>query len=494
MKKTVKVLLAFVALIVSFLLPTAGSSVSAQDGEALERVQEEGVLRVGTSADYPPFEFYAEVDGEREMVGMDVSIAQNIADDLGVSLEMIDMGFDALIPALETGNIDMILAGMVETEERRQSLDFSQIYFEGGQNLMVRQDDASMYDSIESLEGQAVGAQSGSLQADLAVQVPGADVLELENINDLILALKTGRIEAVVLAQVSAEMHGMVDPDLHTFDGGFETGDEGNVIGFRQEEDSFVAAVDQSLDGMLADGLVDQYYEEAVELVGASDDFEAVEVEESSFLGTYWRYFLDGTVVTLQLAIGGVFFGLIFGSLLALMRLSSNPLLKWPALSYVEFIRGTPLMIQVMFVYFGLGMLYSMSGLTAGIIAVSVNSAAYICEIIRGGLNSVNKGQTEAARSLGMSKRESLRHIIFPQALKNIWPALGNEFIVVIKESSIVSVIGVGELIYQSRIVRSQSYRGILPLFAVMVIYFILTFTLSKILNHFEGRMNYDKR
>lgn len=485
MKKTVKALLAFVVFAATFFVPFTAETVSAENGEALERVQEAGVLRVGTSADYPPFEFYATIDGSQEMVGMDVAIAENIADDLGVELEMVDMGFDALIPALESGNIDMIAAGMVPTPEREESLAFSQIYYEGSQNLVIRVEDEEIYDSLESLEGQPVGVQAGSLQADLVDQVPDADVMTLENINDLILSLQTNQVEALVLAETNAEMHALSNDDIITFNGGFDYEDIGNALAFRQNEDSLVAAVDESLDSMIEEGLIDEYFDEAVALT-----------EEESERGVfyYWEYFLDGTLLTLLLSATGVFFGLILGSLLALMRISKSRLLKWPAMWYVEFVRGTPLMIQVMVIYFGIGSYVSIPALTAGIIAVSLNSTAYICEIIRGGLNSVPKGQTEASRSLGMSRKETLRNIVFPQALKNIWPALGNEFIVVIKESSIVSVIGVGELIFQSRNVRAITYQGILPLFVVMVIYFILTFTLSKLLNFYEGRMNYDKR
>jgi polar amino acid transport system substrate-binding protein len=485
MNKMVKVLLAFFVLVTSFLFPFSASTVSAEDGSALERVQEAGVLRVGTSADYPPFEFYATVDGERTMVGMDVSIAQNIAEDLGVELEMVDMGFDALIPALESGNIDMIAAGMVPTPEREESLDFSQIYYEGSQNLVIRAEDEEIYDSLDSLEGQTVGVQAGSLQAELVGQIPDVEPLTLENINDLILALQTNRVEALVLAETNAEMHALNNDGIVTFNGGFDYEDIGNALAFRQNEDSLVAAVDESLSTMLEEGQIDQYFEEAVALT-----------EEESERGVfqYWDYFLDGTLVTLLISALGVFFGLIFGSILALMRLAKKIFIRWPATWYVEFIRGTPLMIQVMIIYFGLGNFYSIPALTAGIIAVSLNSAAYVCEIIRGGLNSVNKGQTEASRSLGMSRKDTLRHIVFPQALKNIWPALGNEFIVIIKESSIVSVIGVGELIFQSRNVRAITYQGIVPLFVVMVIYFILTFTLTKLLNYYEGKMNYDKR
>jgi len=166
--------------------------------------------------------------------------------------------------------------------------------------------------------------------------------------------------------------------------------------------------------------------------------------------------------------------------------------LRWLATAYVEFIRGTPMMVQVMFVYFGLGLFVNLPALTSGIIAISLNSGAYVAEYIRGGINSVDDGQTEAARSLGMSNGKTMRYVVLPQALKNIWPSLGNEFITLIKDSSIVSIIGVTELIYQSNIVRSDTYRGVAPIVVIMVLYFILTFTASRILNYFERKMQHD--
>jgi len=166
--------------------------------------------------------------------------------------------------------------------------------------------------------------------------------------------------------------------------------------------------------------------------------------------------------------------------------------LRWLAPAYVEFIRGTPMMVQVMFVYFGLGLFVNLPALTSGIIAISLNSGAYVAEYIRGGINSVDDGQTEAARSLGMSNGKTMRYVVLPQALKNIWPSLGNEFITLIKDSSIVSIIGVTELIYQSNIVRSDTYRGVAPIVVIMVLYFILTFTASRILNYFERKMQHD--
>lgn len=128
----------------------------------------------------------------------------------------------------------------------------------------------------------------------------------------------------------------------------------------------------------------------------------------------------------------------------------------------------------------------------AGIIAIGLNSGAYVAEDIRSGINSVAKGQTEAARSLGLSQKKTYRYVVIPQAIKNIWPALGNEFITLLKDSSLVSVIGVSELMYQTQLIQTSTYRGVLPLFIAMIIYFIMTFTLTRILNIFEKRMKHN--
>lgn len=150
-------------------------------------------------------------------------------------------------------------------------------------------------------------------------------------------------------------------------------------------------------------------------------------------------------------------------------------------------------MVQILFVYFGVGALISnLSAVVAGIIAIGLNSGAYVAEDIRSGISSIAKGQTEAARSLGLSQNKTYRYVIIPQALKNIWPALGNEFITLLKDSSLVSVIGVTELMYQTELIQTSTYRGVLPLFIAMIIYFIMTFTLSRILNYFEKRMKHN--
>ncbi|MBI6873568.1 amino acid ABC transporter permease [Clostridium aciditolerans] len=209
-----------------------------------------------------------------------------------------------------------------------------------------------------------------------------------------------------------------------------------------------------------------------------------------SFLSNYYMFFVNGAKFTIFLAFFTVLIGVMLGVVLALMKLSNKKILNLIATAYVEFIRGTPVLVQLYIVFYGLPHIgISLPDFVAGIIALSVNSSAYVAEIIRAGIQAVDKGQMEAARSLGMPPAMSMRYIIIPQAIKNILPALGNEFIVVIKESSIASIIGIHELMYNADTVRGNIFQPFEPLIVAAIMYFLMTFTLSKIVGTFERRM-----
>ncbi|KGO12385.1 amino acid ABC transporter permease [Clostridium botulinum] len=224
-----------------------------------------------------------------------------------------------------------------------------------------------------------------------------------------------------------------------------------------------------------------------------------------SFLSKYYSFFINGAKYTIILAFFTVVIGTILGLLLSLMKLSKNKILKYIAVSYIEFIRGTPVLVQLYIIYYGLptiGIKFpeipilgsNFPDFFAGILALSINSGAYVAEIIRAGIQAVDKGQMEAARSLGMSESMAMKNVIIPQAFKNILPALGNEFITIIKESSIVSIIGIHELMYNADTVRGNIFRPFEPLLVAAVMYFILTFTLSKLLGVAERRMRVSDR
>lgn len=209
-------------------------------------------------------------------------------------------------------------------------------------------------------------------------------------------------------------------------------------------------------------------------------------------LSRYWALFLEGAGYTLLLSFITVFFGAFLGSLLAFMRRSRFKPLSVFATAYVEVIRGTPLLLQLYFFYFILPELLPMLNLskfTCVSIALVFNSAAYVCEIVRAGIQAVDYGQTEAARTLGLNARQTMLRIVLPQAVKNILPALGNEFVTVIKETSLASTFFVGDLMTQYNVVKGSMYLVIEPLVVVGIIYFILTFSLSKLIAVLERKL-----
>ncbi len=210
-------------------------------------------------------------------------------------------------------------------------------------------------------------------------------------------------------------------------------------------------------------------------------------------MSEYWRVFLiEGVSYTLLLSVITVFFGAIIGSLLALGKRSRFKPLGWLITAFVEVIRGTPILLQLYFGYFVLPLLFPALGLdefTSIAIALVINSSAYVSEVIRSGIQAVDHGQTEAARSLGLNGRQTMLRIVLPQAVKNILPALGNEFIMIIKETSLASTFFIGDLMTSYLKVKGITYLSFECLLIVGVIYFVITFTLSKIVAAFERRM-----
>lgn len=211
----------------------------------------------------------------------------------------------------------------------------------------------------------------------------------------------------------------------------------------------------------------------------------------------YRDYYLSGLQSTLLLAAIGVLGGFIVGIIVALMRMSRFKVLKALGSIWVEVLRGTPMLVQLFIIHYGLAQALDLkfTELQSGAITLIINSSAYLAEIFRAGIQGVDRGQSEAARSLGMSQGMTMRFIVLPQALKTVLPAIGNEFITIIKESSIVYLVGFAEMMYQANSIVTMTYDGLTPYLVIGIMYFILTFTLSKILGAFERRlMSRDQR
>lgn len=221
-----------------------------------------------------------------------------------------------------------------------------------------------------------------------------------------------------------------------------------------------------------------------------------------SFVNDYYLSYIQGAGVTILLSFMALLFGFIVGLVACVCKISKNLILRWIANIYIEVIRDTPLLVQVMIIAFGfpmiLGVKYpTMFGyddtFTGVVIALILNSGAYIAEILRSGISSVDKGQMEASRSLGLTYLQSMRYIIVPQAVKNILPALANEFISLVKESAIVAFVGVTDIMFVANSVKNSTYNGFGPYLFAALIYFVITFTLSKLVGLLEKKMTVER-
>ena len=207
------------------------------------------------------------------------------------------------------------------------------------------------------------------------------------------------------------------------------------------------------------------------------------------FLSTYWPFYVEGLKITIIFSIFAVIFGIILGIALALMKLSKLRVLRGVAVSYINFVRGTPILVQIYIVYFGLFSFgINLSDSTAGIAALAINSGAYVAEIVRAGIESVDKGQIEAARSLGLSHAATTRLLVIPQAIKNILPALCNELIVT-KNTSMLSIIGIHDLMYNTDTIRGNTLLAFEPLIIAAIIYFTISYILTKLIGVLERRL-----
>lgn len=205
---------------------------------------------------------------------------------------------------------------------------------------------------------------------------------------------------------------------------------------------------------------------------------------------------LKGAELTIYLTVGGLFFGFILGAIFGLMKLSPLWAIRKLAGFYIETIRGTPMLVQAMFLYFGLPMAFGfrLPAMGAGVIVIAVNSGAYIAEIVRGAVQSINTGQMEAGRSIGLNAMQTMRYVIWPQAFRRMLPPLGNQFIISLKDTSLLMIIGVGELLRTGDEIVAVNFRAFEVYLAVGLIYLSMTMSIAKVLKILEKRMQIEGR
>ncbi|HDJ3348002.1 TPA: ABC transporter permease subunit [Staphylococcus aureus] len=470
-------------LLISSAMVYINPTAHAEQDQTWEKIKERGELRVGLSADYAPMEFEHTVNGKTEYAGVDIDLAKKIAKDNNLKLKIVNMSFDSLLGALKTGKIDIIISGMTSTPERKKQVDFSDSYMMTKNIMLVKKDKVNEYKDIKDFNNKKVGAQKGTEQEKIAqTEIENASITSLSRLPDVILALKSGKVEGAVVEKPVAEAYLKQNPKLGISNVKFNEEEKDTVIAVPKDSPKLLSQINKTIKEVKDKGLIDKYMTNAANAMN----------DDSGFISKYGSFFLKGIKITILISLIGVALGSILGAFVALMKLSKIKIISWIASIYIEILRGTPMLVQVFIVFFGItaALGLDISALVCGTIALVINSSAYIAEIIRAGITAVDKGQMEAARSLGLNYRQTMKSVIMPQAIKNILPALGNEFVTLIKESSIVSTIGVGEIMFNAQVVQGISFDPFTPLLVAAALYFVLTFVLTRIMNMIEGRLN----
>ncbi len=446
-------------------------------------------LTMITSPDYPPYEFYDTRKGKNQIVGFDIDIANYIAAELGFTLKVTEADFNGLIPALQANRADFVMAGMTPTPQRRQNVDFSIVYYEA-KDTIVSSIDSNITDT-QDLSGKKVGVQLGTIQEEnakkIAAKVPGIQIKRLNRVPEIIQEIKSGRIDAAIIEDNVARGSIQVNPSLQLNVIPSVEGASGSAIAFPKGS-SLVKPFNKVLQQMKDNGelekLATKWFAQSI----AKDAKSTITEDSQKTLNLDFRriipeipFILQGIPTTLLFTFLSVFLGLIWGTLLSLLKISRIKFLTWFANAYTSIFRGTPLLLQLSLIYFATPQLtgYDISALQAGVFSFTLNSGAYMSETIRGGIQAVDKGQTEAAISMGISYSMMMVDIIFPQALKNILPALVNETIGLLKDSSLVATIGVVEILRSAQIVGANKYIYFEPLLFAGLIYYLLVMGLT---------------
>jgi ABC-type amino acid transport substrate-binding protein len=230
----------------------------------VEKLKEKGKIVIGTSADYPPYEFHKSIDGKDTIVGFDIDIAKEIAKDLGVELEIKDMKFDGLLAALETENIDFVAAGMTPTEERKKNVDFSKIYYTAVQCVVVRAEDETTIKSLEDLKSKKVGVQKGAVQEQLAnEQLSTSEIKPLGKVSDLMLALSTKKVDAVIVELPVAKAYVQQNSALALSKVQLKTKEEGSALAVKKGNEDLVNLINVSIDRLINDKAIDKFVADA---------------------------------------------------------------------------------------------------------------------------------------------------------------------------------------------------------------------------------------
>jgi len=568
------------------------------------------ILKIGVNAAREPFCF---TDENGRITGYDGELARRIGIKLGRPVEFSDMKFLALIPALQSGKVDLAIS-MAPTEERKKSINFSQPVFASAQVMLVKKAPGAKANSgkmasLDDIDGKRVAVYTGTIHdAFVASHYPKAEIMRFDSTADMILALKNRKADVAFLDLTSAKVMLKSNPELGiltdealtrplgvgfnknnpalrerfnnylktagadgTYDEMYrrwfendpekaempefknpETGEEivlgvavgdlpyvaymnGEYVGFdiemlqrfarheglrlkimTMEFSSLVAALASGKVDMIADGIaiteerqkqIDfsaPYMKFKTAVIALKQNIAAYDGKEAAGTGTSFlpriaasfhnniilenRYLLilDGLKTTAVISVLATAFGTMLGGLVCFMRMSRNKALQQPAKVYISILRGTPVLVLLMIIFYVVFASVNIDPIIVAVVAFGMNFAAYVSEMFRTGIEGVDKGQTEAGIAMGFTKAQTFLYIVLPQAVRQILPVYKGEFISLVKMTSVVGYIAVQDLTKASDIIRSRTFDAFFPLVMVAVLYFCISWLLALSLGYVE--------
>lgn len=503
-KKILNILILFWTIIITFFYIESKinfNSCFAQQNNSTNNLTtiEKGVLTIGTNATLKPFEF---VDENGKITGFDVELIEKIANNLGLKPKIVDMPFESLI--LSVGSrVDCAIAAITKNEEREKAVSFSEPYYSTKQFVLTTKN--KTINEKNDFKNLTLATQASTtanqIVEDLEKNFNQKKSKTYGEYTTMVNDLLYGRVDALILDRDTALIYEKLhENELKCIDGskfGFDT--EDYCIACSKQNISLTSALNEQINNLKNSPTYKKLIETHItagisEAKNENEQNNSLKKQfETSFLkNNRWKLYLNGFLTTIEITIFAAIIGFLLGSILAVTRVVKIKgyfkLIKLFCKIYVDVIRGTPILLQLLILWF-IVMKNSKNAVLVAIIALGLNSAAYVCEIIRGAINAIDRGQTEASLAMGFSPVQSLIYIVLPQGLKNSIPALCNEIISLLKETAITGYIAIVDLTRAADQVRASTYQALMPLLIAALIYFAMTKTANILLNLLEKRL-----
>ncbi len=469
---------------------SAGTSTSPATGDAKAKATPvKDTYKIVADSSFAPFEFQ---DDSGNYVGIDMELIKAIAEQQGFTISIENPGFDAALNNVQAGQADAVIAGMSITDERKEIFDFSDSYYTS--NIILAVKSGSDIASYKDLAGKTVGAKKGTSSytfLEKNADTYGYTLKAFDEASTMYDSLNSGSVQAIM--DDEAVLKYSIQQGRN-----FETpikGEPSGEYGFAVKKGANPELIEMFNNGLAAlresgeyDKIINKYLQP-----------KAATVDETTTLGLLqnnWKQLLEGLGITLALALLSFAIAIGIGVIFGMMAVSPFRSLRLLASVFVDVVRGIPLMIVAAFIFWGIpNLIESITGqqspindFLAGVIALSLNSGAYIAEIVRGGIEAVPIGQTEASRSLGISYGKTMRHIILPQAGRIMLPSFINQFVITLKDTTIISAIGLVELFQTGKIIIARNYQSFRMYAILGVLYLIIITLLTKLAKRLEKR------